>query len=526
MAQQDFEPTGEAGDDEARRPTESLASVVLVERSEDIAAICGRVDMAPTWAVVIHAPDGNRQLSTELGMRRLVRHAEEAGKIVAIATRSSSLASRARQIGVPVSRRPDTVRWDAGGRYVVRLGPLSVAAPAVGRYVQGLVILAVGLVAIGLALTMAPAARVVAYPPTETVSQVVTISASEDYATVNLETLEVPAARVSGEQVITLAQVPTGTVDVGVEPAKVSLVISNPTAADVVVAAGTVLLGGPTFFPFELDETVTVPREGNVTATATAARPGTEGNLAAGMVGGWLDEKFRFLAVTNPEAAAGGASEPRPAVDPQDVVNLQQLARTLEGSEAVKRGLVEARPHDAVFLRTAETSVEYGMPEPPAGTPADLVLLRVTVHISALAVLAETLDQVAREVLQAEAGEGTLLPGTVTALETGARQLDADTGVIRTEVRIQGEFARGVTAVAVRDAVKGKSPESARSTLSDRYGIQDAEVRLTPGWAPWVPRFGFRLNVELRSRSGDSAASNTNDATTASSTSEPTNPRP
>ncbi|HQW51981.1 MAG TPA: hypothetical protein PL082_07985, partial [Tepidiformaceae bacterium] len=86
------------------RPSESLASVVLVERSEDIAAICGRVDTAPTWAVVIHAPDGNRQLSTELGMRRLVRHGEESGKVVAIATRSSGLASRARQVGIPVSR--------------------------------------------------------------------------------------------------------------------------------------------------------------------------------------------------------------------------------------------------------------------------------------------------------------------------------------------------------------------------------------------------------------------------------------
>lgn len=526
MAQQDFDPAGDAGNEAARRPAESLASVVLVERSEDIAAICGRLDLAPTWAVVIHAPDGNRQLGTELGMRRLVRHAEEGGKVIAIATRSSSLGSRARQAGIPVSRRPDTVRWDAGGRYVFRIGPLSVAAPAVGRYVQVAFIAAIGLLAVALALTMAPSATVVAYPPGETLSQVITISASEDYASVNLETFEVPAARVSGEQGITLAQAPTGTVDVGVEPARTALVISNPTAADVVVAAGTVLLGGPTFFPFELDATVTVPRQGNVSATATAARPGTEGNLPAGTIGGWLDEKFRFLTVTNPEPATGGVSEPRPAVGPQDVANLQQLAKALESSDAVKRGLVEARPHDAVFLRTAETSVKYGLPEPPVGTPADLVILRVTVHVSALAVLAETLDQVASEVLQAEAGDGTLLPGTVKAIETGARLLDAETGVIRTEIRIQGEFARGVTAAAIRQAVKGKSPEQARSTLSDRYGIQDAEVKLRPGWAPWVPRFGFRLDVELRSRSSADAASHTNDASTTSSASAPANPRP
>ena len=523
--QQDSEPDSEARYGEDARPAESLASVVLVERSEDIAAICGRVDGAPTWAVVIHAPDGNRQLSTELGMRRLVRHGEEAGKVVAIATRSSSLASRARQVGVPVSRRPESVRWDAGGRHVVGLGRWSLATPAVGRYVQLVVIAAVGLLALGLVLTMAPSAKIVAYPPTETVSSVVTITASEDFTEVDLETLEVPASRVTGEQVITLAMAPTGTTEVGVEPAKVSVLITNGTQADVVVAAGTVLLAGPTFFPFELDETTTVPRAGNITGTATAARPGADGNLGAGTVGGWLDEKFRFLGITNPEAASGGVSEPRPAVDPQDVVSLQTLAKALEGSEAIKRGLVEARPHDAVFLRTAETTVEYALPEPPVGTPTDVVLLRVTVKVSALAVLAETLDRLARQVLQAEGGEGEFLPGTVTALETGARQLDAATGLIRTEVRLQGEFARGVTAAAVKDAVKGKSPEDARSTLSERYGIQEAEVQLTPGWAPWVPRFGFRVEVELRSHTA-ADPSTTNDATTTNSSSDATTPGP
>ena len=522
MVQEDFGPGNQPAAGDERRPAESLASVVSVERSEDIAAICGRVDMAPTWAVVIHAPDGNRQLGTELGMRRLVRHAEEAGKVVAIATRSSSLASRARQVGVPVSRRPESVRWDAGGRHVLGVGRWSVATPAIGRYVQIAIIAAVGLVAAGLVLTMAPAATVVAYPPTETVTSVVTITASEDITEVDLETLEVPASRVSGEQVITLALAPTGTVEVGVEPAKVSVVITNSTQADVVVAAGTVVLGGPAFFPFELDETVTVPREGSVSAMATAARPGADGNLAAGSVGGWLDEKFRFLEVTNPEAASGGLSAPRPAVDPQDVVGLQTLAKALESSATIKEGLVESRPHYALFVRTAETTVEYGLPEPPVGTPTDLVLLRVTVKVSALAVLAETLDRLARQVLQAEGGEGEFLPGTVTALETGARQLDATTGLIRTEVRLQGEFARGVTSAAVEEAVKGKSPGAARSTLLERYGIQEAEVKLTPGWAPWVPRFGFRVDVELRSHSADAAtdASTTNDATTTSSSSD------
>ena len=76
----------------AAADAEGLASVVVIERRDDVAGICGRIDTAPTFAVVIHAPRGNRQASTQLGMRRLVRHAEDTGRVIAIATRSLAIA--------------------------------------------------------------------------------------------------------------------------------------------------------------------------------------------------------------------------------------------------------------------------------------------------------------------------------------------------------------------------------------------------------------------------------------------------
>ncbi len=476
-----------------------VASVVLVERSEDVAAVCGRIDGAPTWAVVIHAPGGNRQLSTELGMRRLIHHADEAGKVIAIATRSGSLSSRARELNVPVARKPQSIRWDAGGRHVVRVGRLNVAAPSIGRYVQVAIIAGVAFAGLFLIFAMAPAATITAYPPTETVTEVITITASESRDSVNLETLEVPASRVSAEEKFTLVAKTTGTTMVGTVSAKATVTVTNATAAAVVVAQGTIVFAGADFFPFTFDETITVPPAGSIDAVVTAVRPGVAGNVPVASIVGWEPERLRFLKITNAAAAAGGVSEPRPAVAPEDVASLNALAKTLENSDVVKQSLIEARPHDAVFMGTASSKIEVGASHPAVGTPADVVFLEVKVNLSALAVLEGTLDQVARQVLGGQRADGEFVPGTVRAVETGARQLDADSATIKTELQVQGELARGVTSEAIRSAVKGKSEDGVLSTLSERYGIQDAEVRLS-GWAPRLPRFGFRIDVNLAAR--------------------------
>jgi hypothetical protein len=170
----------------------------------------------------------------------------------------------------------------------------------------------------------------------------------------------------------------------------------------------------------------------------------------------------------------------------------------------VRETLIADRPHDAIFLNTADVSIEMGEPSERPGTLANVVLLDVRVTVTALAVVSETLDEVARAVLRGEQA-GEFIPGTVTAIETGANQVDDESGVVRADFLLRGEFARDVTSHGIESAVKGRSPEGARSTLAERYGIDDSEVRVSPGWAPRLPRFGFRIDVEMRSRLDEAA---------------------
>ena len=478
---------------------EERATVIHVDRGEDIAGICGRVEMAPTYAVIIYAPAGNRSLATELGIRRLLRHAEESGKRVAIATSSVSLASRARQARIPVARRPEHIRWDAPGRIVVRVGGVTLLLPAIGRYLQVLAILLFAVVGVALLLTMGPSATVVVYPPVEVLEETVLVTASPNFEEIDPEQLRVPAALVSTVRHVTLAARTTGLVPVGVAPARVALTIVNPTGEAFEIPAGARVVAEPGGVEFALDEAVSVPPNGNASANATAVQLGTVGNVPAQAVRRFVDAEFSELLVTNESPAAGGANEDRPGVAEQDVLQLRQLAQALADAPRVRGYLVEDRPHDAVFLGTAEVEVELGDVTPPVGTPAEVVFLDVTVRVRALAVLSETLERLARDVLRLGRGEGEFIPGSISAEETGARQFDPESETVTTEIVIRGEFASGITASEVRDAVKGKRPETVPALLRDRYGIDESEVRLFPGFAPWLPRFDFRVSVEFQS---------------------------
>jgi hypothetical protein len=511
-------------DGDADSGDEGLASVVSVDRREDIAGICGRVDGAPTFAVVVHAPAGNRQLSTELGMRRLQRHVEDSGKVIAIATTNATLAARARQVGIPVARQPEHVRWDSAGRRVMRLGHRTLRLPVLGRYVQVALLFGVALLFLGAAATLAPSATITVYPATETLSRTVVLTAAPDATSIDFQALRVPSTKVTAKQRITLASKSTGTVSVGTVPAKAALRISNPGGATVDVAVNAIVNGGPDAVPFELDTAITVAPGAVVTVSATALRPGGAGNLGPNLIGTWADPRYRTLAVANPASSAGGVNEDRPGISANDLVAIRQLANDLGKSDSVKPLLATVRPHDAVFLTTAETTIDF--PDPPlaAGTQADVILMNVDLTITAYAVLEATLDQVASHVLTFEQGAGQLIQGTVTATETGARQVDSATGTIRTEVEVRGEFVRNLSVADLKDAVKGKSVDDAKSTVKGMYGIQDADVSVSPSWAPWLPRFSFRIGVELKNKAAEDAAkgSPSNDAAAATATKPPT----
>ena len=126
--------------------------------------------------------------------------------------------------------------------------------------------------------------------------------------------------------------------------------------------------------------------------------------------------------------------------------------------------------------------------------------MQVQTTIEALAIAPDVLDTLARSLLTTPPGAGELVPGTVLGIETGDRQIDHPDGSFTSELRITAEFPLGPSPAEIEDAVGGRSSEAAVAELGTRYALDDVEIDLTPGWAPRLPRFGFRIDVEFGSR--------------------------
>ena len=484
----------------APRPERALASVVPIGRHEPIDGICGRIDAAPSLAVVLHAPSGNRAMSEELGMRRVARHVEDSGRTFAIATRSGVLTRRARAEGVPVGTNPRRIHWGSGGRIVLRLGFTTLLVPPFGRYSQ-YVALAVFIVAAAAILyTAGPSATVRVYPPTQTVEEFTVVRASTRIEAIDLERRVLPATVISVEREVLLAVPTTGEVIQGVTHATSTIRLANPTDASIIVPAGAVIFAVPDFIAFEVDIAVTVPPGGNAFAPVTARSPGSGGNVPPDSITQWRSIDLAVLEATNQEAASGGADEPRRAVAPADIAALEALATEIAEGPPPASLLTGARPDHGIIVRSAIVTVTLGEPSAAPGTAADAVFMQVQTTIEALAIAPDVLETLARSLLAAPGGAGELIPGTVVGIETGSRQIDHPDGSFTSEFRITAEFPRGPSPEEVEDAVGGRSSEAAVAELGTRYALDDVEIDLTPGWAPRLPRFGFRIDIEFGSR--------------------------
>jgi hypothetical protein len=474
------------------------ASVVHVDRDDDIASILGKVDTAPTSAVVLSVRS-NRTLTSELGMRLLERHGQVTGRRIAIATPSWSIRNRARQAGLPVSVSTKHISWDRP-RAAVAFGEMALPIPGMTTIVQIFFIIGALLAMLALAVTMAPAATVTVYPATEPITRTVRVTANTANTVVDPTALTVPAERTTTTTTYNFPYGTTGQAEVADQRAQASLSLTNTAGATVTVPNGTLFRTADSGLAFELIQEVDIEPGETVRGTARAQEPGAAGNVPAGSITVVPAEFAASIIVTNEEDAIGGSQTSARAVTQADVDGARLALRAALDLPEVRQQIAVGAVGEGAFDDLIQVDILNVSFQPEVGEASPYVFLFSQLSISGVIVDEEALIELARAVL-ARGPEGETLVVLEDTVEVRNLQLisaDIESGILTFDMTAAGRVAQGVDEASIEGAIMGKSEADAQTEVNRRVlGERSAEVSISPGFFPWVPRFGFRIDIEV-----------------------------
>ncbi len=228
-----------------------------------------------------------------------------------------------------------------------------------------------------------------------------------------------------------------------------------------------------------------------------AVRTGPAGNVAAGairVVPGAYDPGL--VLVTNPAATSGGMREEFPKVVEKDVTAAMaaltaQLDEQLAGVASSPPGMAAGA---TAYPETARRDAP--VPSEPAadivGREAATFDLTLTAEGTVVAADPTPLEAIGAARVAAAAPEGMQIREGSIRAEVGPGVVEGET--IRYPVAARAEAVPDVTAAAVRELVRGKTPAEARDLLAD-YG--SVEIVVWPDWASTITAIDVRLVVTV-----------------------------
>jgi hypothetical protein len=479
-------------------------ATVLIERVDDLPDIFGKIDTAASPRVALLVPRGNRELSTPLGMRRLLRHVERSGRDLVLVTRSRVLRVRAREEGLPAVSSLTRVSFSGRSRGL-QLGWITLRPPAAGTLLALLLVAVTALLGGAMLFWYLPTARVTVYLPAETLDDVVEVTADTRATQVNGARAVVPAQRREVTLTRTLVGPATDSTLVPAEHAAVALVFANRTDRPVRVPKGTVVLA-TTGMPFTVGNDVDLPGRVGASgeAIALAQRPGTAGNVPRNTVTRIEDPALsRVVSVTNPAPGEKGADVRQPVVSEADVQLLREAAAAYLLDAARRELVAQQAPADMVFTEGARLAIGECAPVPPVGQIARYIELTCSAQASLLVVAGADLRQVFIERLRPRlAADRMVLANTFRTAVDQAGQFDAALDRLTVPVHVTVSTVPVVDRAALRRALAGKTREGAERVVRQRlHPPLPAQVDL-PGWAPWLPRVTGRIELVLKPAPG------------------------
>ncbi len=242
------------------------------------------------------------------------------------------------------------------------------------------------------------------------------------------------------------------------------------------------------------------------TVTVTAAKAGTDANVAAGtitVIPGQYNSVV--ISVTNPAPTSGGKRNEFPKVTQKDVTAaLAALGKQLDAQLATAAAAPPGLPTGSTaYPETATRGAAAATVDPTTLVDQEVAQFDLGATATGTVVTVDPAPIVAlgqARVAAAVPVDHDLVAGS-PAVTVGAGTVDGQR--VRFGVTVHADAAPRVDETALRKQVEGRSAVEAQAILG---AFGDATVTLWPGWTTTIPTFDARVDLRIDGIGGPSAS--------------------
>jgi len=284
--------------------------------------------------------------------------------------------------------------------------------------------------------------------------------------------------------------------------------MQNRIAREVRVPKGTVLLTRDnrrflTVAEVKLDPTSAASgRFGLQRVAVVAEQPGPLGNVEKGAISRVEDETLnQWLMVTNEAPTQGGSLRSVTLVTEEDRKQLYENLRATLARRAQERLVSQVDPaREIVVLWMPEVEVQEASYDKAVGDEGEKVSLRMKVVLRGTVFQMKYVQELAPQVLERQVKnqrkDYRLLPATVQAQPPEVLTLKE--GAVYLRVRAEGDIVPTWDVRKIQRDLVDKTREQAEAYLRSLPGLGGYDLATGPGWYPRLPRFSFRIHVQVQ----------------------------
>ncbi|MBI2910423.1 MAG: baseplate J/gp47 family protein [Chloroflexi bacterium] len=475
-------------------------SVVSVDADDDIASINGKVEVTPDDVVVLALARKARQLRVPLYLRLLHRHGDSLAKDIIIVTGDAIIRSLARSEGFRTfsslkALDREWARLLRGGK--LTWGDVLDAAQLVAMVLGGVGV--IGLVAYLAATFLVPSATVVIKPTSQLVSTTMTITARTDASGPNLELAQIPARLVEAALETTARIETSGSRSEPDKPATGRVTFINRSDERVVVPRGTQVSTAAGIVFSTQAEVVLAPTSGSTASVGiVATEPGPLGNVKAMAVDRILDGQLApRLAIVSEEPTEGGSEKTVKLVTAADQAKLLEKVKDAALPEAIKQLAATKRPEESIYPETVQVRVVDSQFEPREGEAAPVLSVKARVVATGVGFEGPNVNKlVAQKLVTSVSGQGEVQTQSLRIRPLEARSWDKDR--VTFNVFGQGRVLPVLNRDDIKEKLTGHSKAEAENYLLKNLQLAAPPViNLYPGWATDLPKFGWRIELQV-----------------------------